>query len=106
MPTVEVREAAHQDLIEHFVYLADNARLDVADRFLVGAEETFADLARQPGIGAPMRFKHPVLVGVRKWRVNGFDNHLVFYEPRPAGVCIVRVIHAASDWWQLLALDD
>ena len=34
-------------------------------------------------------FEFPIL-NVRKWRVKGFDNHLVFYEPRPDGVCIVR----------------
>jgi len=46
------------------------------------------------------------LANVRKWRVNGFDNHLVFYEPRPDGVSIVRVLHAASDWWGVLGYAD
>jgi toxin ParE1/3/4 len=36
--------------------------------------------------------------------VKGFDNRLVFYEPRPDGVSIVRVLHAASDWWGVLGL--
>ena len=34
MPTVTKREAARRDLVEHFVYLAENAGLDVAERFL------------------------------------------------------------------------
>jgi len=46
------------------------------------------------------------LANVRKWRVKGFDNHLVFYEPRPDGVSIVRVLHAASDWWGVLGYAD
>jgi toxin ParE1/3/4 len=29
----------------------------------------------------------------------------VFYEPRPDGVSIVRVLHAASDWWGLLGFE-
>ncbi len=31
---------------------------------------------------------------------------LVFYEQRPDGVSIVRVLHAASDWWSLLGFVD
>jgi len=29
----------------------------------------------------------------------------VFYQPRPGGVSIVRVLHAASDWWSLLGFE-
>lgn len=106
MPRIDQREAARRDLIAHFVYLAENAGLDVAGRFLTQAEATFADLARQPMIGAPLHLKHPDLAHVRKWRVRDFDNHLVFYTPRTEGVSIVRVLHAASDWWTLLGLED
>ena len=105
MPVVRRREAARRDLVEHFVYLAENASLDTAERFLSLAEATFEDLARQPGIGAPLNLKQPDLANIRKWRVKDFDNHLVFYEPRPDGVSIVRVLHAASDWWQLLGYE-
>ena len=35
----------------------------------------------------------------------GFDNHLIFYQPRHNGVSITRVLHAASDWWTLLGLN-
>ena len=55
MPTVTKREAARRDLVEHFVYLAENAGLDVAERFLAHAEASFNDLARQPLIGAPRK---------------------------------------------------
>lgn len=106
MPIVSKRESAKRDLVEHFVYLAENAGLDVADRFLSSAESSFMDLARQPKMGAPLTLKHPDLANIRKWRVKDFDNHLVFYEPRPDGVSIVRVLHAASDWWALLGFED
>ncbi len=33
MPSVAKREAASRDLVEHFVYLAENAGMDVAERF-------------------------------------------------------------------------
>ena len=106
MPVVSKREAAQRDLVEHFVYLAENAGLDVADRFLSNAEATFGDLAQQPRIGAPLNLQRPEMANLRKWRVKDFDNHLVFYEPRPDGVSIVRVLHAASDWWALLGFEN
>ena len=105
MPTVMQREAARRDLVEQFVYLAENAGLHIAERFLTNVEASFNDLARQPLIGAPVTLKHPDLAGMRKWRVTDFDNHLIFYQPRQDGVSIVRVLHAASDWWNLLGFD-
>lgn len=105
MPVVAQREAAKLDLIEHFVHLAENAGIDTADRFLNRAEASFTALARQPMMGAPLGCKRPELANIRKWRVLDFDNHLVFYEPRPDGVAIVRVLHAASDWWALLGFE-
>ncbi len=105
MPPLTKRAAARHDLVEHFVYLAENGGLEVAERFLCRAEASFADLARQPMMGAPVAFKHPDLAGMRKWQVRDFDNHLVFYQPRPGGVFIVRVLHAASDWWSLLEFE-
>ena len=105
MPTVTQREAARLDLIEHFVYLADEAGLDLAERFLANAEASFLDLARQPKLGVALKLKHPALGNMRKWRIKGFDNHLVFYEPKPDGVAVVRVLHGASDWWGLLGLE-
>ena len=67
--------AARRDLVEHYAYLYDNASEAVADRFLRRAESSFADLARQPMMGAPLTLKHPALVNLRKWRVKDFDNH-------------------------------
>ena len=105
MLAISKREAAKRDLVEHFVYLVENAGIEVAEKFLSKAEESFNDLARQPLMGAPLTLKHPDLANIRKWRVKGFDNHLVFCEPRPDGVSIVRVLHAASDWWGLLGIE-
>jgi toxin ParE1/3/4 len=59
MPVVRQREAARRDLVEQFVYLAENASLDIADRFLSNAQASFADLARQPRMGAPLNSSIP-----------------------------------------------
>lgn len=104
MATVYLQDAAREDLIEHAVYLAIEAGQGIAERFLENAEKSFALLAGQPQMGAPLSFKDPRLEGMRKWSISGFDNHLIFYLPRPDGVAIVRVLHGASDWWQLLGI--
>ena len=104
MPKVYQRAPARRDLVEHFVYLAENAGLDTAERFLTNAQASFSDLAGQPMIGAALTPRHSELAGIRKWRVKDFDDHLIFYLPRPDGVSIVRVLHAARDWWGLLGL--
>ncbi len=106
MPKVYQRAAARRDLVEHFVYLAENAGLDTADRFLTDAENTFNELASHPMIGVTLKLRNPDLVEIRKWRIKDFDNHLIFYVPRSDGVSIVRVLHAARDWWRLLGIED
>lgn len=104
MPRVHQRPAARRDLVEHYGYLAENAGEEIADRFLRQAEVTFAFLAGQPEIGAPLALRPPQLAGLRKWRVQEFEKFLIFYLPRPDGVSIVRVIHAAQDWWGRLGI--
>lgn len=106
MIRIDKREAARRDLIEHYIYLAESGGTELADRFLRQAEASFEGLGRQPLMGAPLHLEHPALRSVRKWRVKGFDNHLVFYEPRDDGISVVRVLHAASDWWALLGIAD
>lgn len=102
MPKIHVRARARQDLIDHYVYLSDEADSEVANRFLANTESSFSDLALQPGMGAPLALRATELAGLRKWRVKAFENILIFYLPRRDGVSIVRVLHAARDWWKLL----
>ena len=104
MPTVFIRERARRDLIERFAYLAENADFAVSERFLRNAEASFNDLAINPKIGSLLTLRNPALVGVRKWPVKDFGTILIFYTPRQDGVSIVRVLHAAQDWWSLLDL--
>lgn len=106
MPKIFRRMAARRDLVEHFVYLGENAGIETADRFLSSTETSFNDLATQPMIGSPLTVRNPALTGIRKWRVKGFENHLIFYLPRKDGISIVRVLHAAQDWWRLLGIED
>ena len=104
MPRVRQHDAARRDLVEHFVYLAEEAGLDTAERFLRNAETSFNLLATQPKMGASLSLRRPELAELRKWRVAGFDNFLIFYLPRNDGISVVRVLQGSRDWWSLLGL--
>jgi toxin ParE1/3/4 len=106
MSKIYQRATARRDLVEHFVYLAESAGLDTAERFLANAEASFNDLAGQPMMGAPLNLQNPLLAGLRKWAVKDFENHLIFYLPRPDGVSIIRVLHGARDWLTLLGIEN
>jgi toxin ParE1/3/4 len=54
MAPVKKRAVAKRDLVHHYVYLAENANLETAERFLRQADESFTDLARHPEMGAPL----------------------------------------------------
>ena len=105
MHRVFVRVTARRDLVGHYVYLAENAGLEIADRFMANVEESFTDLARQPNMGSPVALRAPDLAGMRKWQIKEFKKYLIFYLPRPDGVSIVRVLHSAQDWWDLLGVE-
>ncbi|PTB17778.1 type II toxin-antitoxin system RelE/ParE family toxin [Trinickia symbiotica] len=106
MPAIYRSAAARRDLVEHYVYLAENAGPETADRFLTCAQSSFEDLARRPAIGAPLKLRNPALSGTRKWAVKGFHRFLIFYMPSGDGVTIMRVLHAAQDWWHILGMLD
>lgn len=104
MTRVYKRARARQDLIERYVFLAENASQNVADRFLANTEASLATLAEQPMMGAPLALRRPELHSMRKWQVKEFDDILIFYMPHPDGISVVRVLHAAQDWWTLLGM--
>jgi toxin ParE1/3/4 len=101
--TVHKRASAKRDLVEQYVYLAEHAGLELAERFLTNAGETFTDLSRNPGMAASCPGARRGWPGCAD-RVGGFEKFLIFYLPRPGGVSIVRVLHAAQDWWTLLEI--
>lgn len=104
-----VRPAADADLDDQAAYLAREAGIEVALRFYDAAAKTFESITRMPGIGERRESVNPQLAGLRVWRVEGFENHLVFYRPAApdeAGIDIVRVLHGARDITSVIDADD
>ena len=103
IPHHHVLPAADRDLEDQAAYLAQEASLQIALRFYDDAGATFEKLARMPGIGQQRESANPRLAGLRVWRVESFENHLIFYRPTDKGLEIVRVLHGARDIDSILA---
>ncbi len=70
----------------------DRDDIDAADRLLERIDQTVRTIAECPEIGESQDdFK----LGLRRFVVG---NYLIFYEPIPEGIRVVRVLHGARRW--------
>ena len=104
MARVLKREGAKRDLVAQWVWYAENADIEVADRFLAATEATLNLLASQPESGASFFVRKPELQGMRRFPVSsGFEAILLFYFPLRDGIDLVRVVHGSRDLERLLS---
>jgi len=88
--------AAMRDLAEHFDYIALDSEA-AALRFYSAAEASFRDLAQNSTMGVACEFRAPKGKGLRRWRIKGFENYLIFYRPFIDRIEITRVLHGARN---------
>lgn len=93
---------ALDDIWEASAWLAERVDAELALKFVDCVENSISELSKQPGLGPKVRLKNPQLQGMRFWRVDGFPNHLVFYQMDDQNLVIVRVLHGARDLDALL----
>ncbi len=101
-----VLPAADTDLDDQAAYLAREASLEIALRFYDAAAASFEQIARMPGLGERRQTANSRLEGLRVWRIQGFEKHLIFYRTVADGIEIVRVLHGARDLDRLLESED
>lgn len=99
------RPAARRDFDAYVDYLRENAGAATSIRFVDAARHSFARLIENPGMGPAVQTRSADLKRLRKWRIDGFPNVLVFYLIRDSAVEIVRLIHSAQDWWAMFEVD-
>ena len=92
-----VRSRARLDLLEQFVYLGEQAGVEVAERYFAAVDQTCAFLLKQPRSGTLYDSGVARLNGIRRFRVRRFEHYLIFYLPRPGGIDVIRVLHTARD---------
>ena len=61
MARILKREAAKRDLIVQWVWYAENANIEIADRFLLAADRALSLIAKQPEIGSGLFVGIPCL---------------------------------------------
>ena len=91
MVRISRSKPARADLREIWLYVAQDS-IEAADRLLDRLDRTIRMLARNPAIG---QREDDLREGLRRFVVG---NYLVFYEPVPGGIRVVRVLHGARCW--------
>jgi toxin ParE1/3/4 len=100
------REAAKRDLIAQWVWYAENASIEVADRFLGATEKALASLSIHPESGAPFFVRKAELQGIRRFPVSdGFEKILLFYLPLEDGIDLIRVAPGSRNIERLFRFD-
>jgi toxin ParE1/3/4 len=88
MPTVRKTAQADEDLIDIWVYIAQD-NLEAADGLLDEIEDKLVLLSEQPRLG---RARPDIAPELRYFPVG---NYLIFYRERTDGIEVVRVVHGA-----------
>ena len=89
-----VRHDAELDAYGYFEYL-DQRNPDVARKFLKSIDQTITGLAEYPLKGRLRKFRGEDLKGIRSWRVDAFENYLIFYRLNKNCLEILRIKHGA-----------
>jgi toxin ParE1/3/4 len=87
--------AAEQDLFAIWDYIARDSP-NAADRFLQRIQSRFGQLLDSPFSGESQAHLRPGLRSI----IEG--SYIIFYEPRPDGILIYRVLHGARSWEDLI----
>ena len=96
-----VRHDAELDALGYFQYI-NKSNPDAALRFLQAIDGTIEKLALHPLKGRLRKFRGRDLKNIRSWRVDGFENYLIFYRLSGIRLEILRVKHGAMDFPQAL----
>ena len=103
---VFVQPRARVDLLEQFIYLAEQGSLAVAKRYEAAVQKTFKRLQNHPYLGAVYHSATPRLEGMRHMPVSGFRTYQIFYLPQEDGISIIRVLHGARDIEAIIAEEE
>lgn len=96
-----VRHTAELDAFGYFEFI-EQRNPEAAQRFLHAIDQTISDLALHPLKGRLRKFRGPDLKGIRSWRVDGFENYLIFYRLLESRLEVMRIKHGAMGFPQAL----
>lgn len=97
MKKLYVTPDADLDVEEQFDHYVVTVDLELAKRFYYATYQTFDKLLETPFIGNQRHSHNLQLKDLRRWFVQGFEKHQIFYRIVDDTVEIVRVLHSARD---------
>ena len=86
---------ATDDLEQIWVYIAENARKETANKFLLEIKKKCEMIAEFPESG---RVRHELLINLRSFP---FKKYVIFYLPLTDGIEVLRIIHSSRDVSQI-----
>jgi toxin ParE1/3/4 len=95
MSTVTLTQSAHTDLLEAWLYIAEE-NLPAADKLLDAISKEANTLALQPLMG---RARPELADCLRSWPTS--TPYLLFYLADEVGITVLRVLHHARDVRQI-----
>ena len=101
---VFVRHDAELDALGYFQFIHER-NPDAALRFLASIDRTVEHLALQPLKGRQRHFRSRTLKNIRSWRVDGFENYLIFYRFDGDRLDVLRIKHGGMKFPQALRRD-
>lgn len=90
MARVTRRPQAEADVLEIWDYIAEDSVID-ADRWVHRLDEKLSLWATQPLMG---RTRDELAAGIRSI---AFGRYVIFFQPLPDGIDVVRVLHGSRD---------
>jgi toxin ParE1/3/4 len=99
-----VRHAAELDAFGYFQFIQDH-NPEAAVRFLKAIDRTIEGLGLQPFKGRLRKFRGRDLIHIRSWRVDGFENYLIFYRFTGLRLEVLRIKHGAMKFPHALRLE-
>ena len=96
-----VLSQAKVDVYDIYEYLAKHS-LQTAERFVDQLAMTLEELREFPDKGMHVRVEAPNLAPTLWRKVEGFPNHLIFFQVANDELLVTRVLHGSRNWMQFL----
>jgi plasmid stabilization system protein ParE len=88
----------HRDFDQQYRWYLERAGETLAERYFRAVLATLHLLMRQPDMGRERNFPHPMLRGIRSFRlVAPFQVHVIFYRHTSSELFAERLMHGARD---------
>ena len=105
-PAVTFRPRARQDVLEQMLYFEEQANENTALRYYDAVLVRCRQLAQQPASGKAFPTTAAGLGQLRSFPLSvPFEKYLIFYQPLPGGIEVVRVLYGSRYLEPILAAE-